>query len=44
MPGRGDRGRKKEKPRDAKGTLLRIIRYLMQYKWIVFALLICSFL
>lgn len=44
MPGRGDRGRKKEKPRDTKGTLLRIIRYLMQYKWIVLALLICSFL
>ena len=35
MPGRGDRGGKKEKPRDARKTLKRIIRYLMQYKWLV---------
>ncbi len=35
MPGRGDRGGKKEKPRDAKGTLKRIIKYLMEYKWLV---------
>ena len=35
MPGPGDRGGKKEKPKDAKGTLRRIIRYLMAYRWLV---------
>ena len=44
MPGRGDRGGKKEKPRDAKGTLFRIIRYLMVYKWVVLFLLCCALL
>ena len=43
MPGRGDRGGKKERPKDTRGTLIRIIRYLMEYKWIVLSLLICSF-
>ncbi|MBO7340796.1 MAG: ABC transporter ATP-binding protein [Lachnospiraceae bacterium] len=42
MPGPGDRGGKKEKPKDAKGTLLRILRYLAKYKWIVFVLLLCA--
>lgn len=44
MPGRGDRGGKKEKPKDAKGTLLRVIRYMMRYGWIVVLLLLCAFL
>ena len=35
MPGPGDRGGKKERPKDTKGTLLRIIRYLMAYRWLV---------
>ncbi len=43
MPGRGDRGGKKERPKDTRGTLIRIIRYLLEYKWIVLVLLICSF-
>ncbi len=43
MPGPGDRGRKKEKPRDAKGTLRRIIRYLYVYKWLVVIFLLLSF-
>ena len=43
MPGRGDRGGKKERPKDARGTLIRIIKYLLEYKWIVLLLLICSF-
>ena len=43
MPGPGDRGGKKSKPKDAKGTLLRILRYLAQYFWIVVILLICAF-
>ncbi len=38
MPGKGDRGRVKEKPKDAKGTLRRLIRYLMQYKWMILLL------
>ena len=43
MPGKGDRGGVKEKPKDAKGTLKRIIAYLMEFKWIVLLLLIFSF-
>ncbi len=43
MPGRGDRGGKKEKPRDAKGTLRRILRYLGRHKWAVAALTLCAF-
>ncbi len=44
MPGRGDRGGKKEKPKDAKGTLLRILRYLMQYRWLILFFLGCAVL
>ncbi|MCR5796231.1 MAG: ABC transporter ATP-binding protein/permease [Solobacterium sp.] len=44
MPGKGDRGGKKEKPRDAKGALIRLIRCLMEYKWIVLFLLILAIL
>ena len=43
MPGPGDRGKAKEKPKDAKGTLLRIIRYLMKYRWWVLLFLLCAF-
>ena len=43
MPGPGDRGGKKSKPRDAKGTLIRILRYLAQYFWVVLVLLLCAF-
>ena len=32
MPGRGDRGGIKEKPKNAKGTLLRIISYMGDYR------------
>ena len=42
MPGKGDRGGVKEKPRNAKGALRRIIGYLMEYKWIVLVLLVFS--
>ena len=42
MPGKGDRGRVKEKPKDAKGALKRILTYLMEYKWIVLLLLCFS--
>lgn len=45
MPPRGQRDTKKEKPRDAKGTLLRIWRYIAHYRilMILIALMcICS--
>ena len=42
MPGKGDRGRVKERPKDAKGALKRILSYLMAYKWIVLLLLCFS--
>ena len=42
MPGPGDRGGKKEKPKNTKGTLKRILRYLSKYKIIVFILLILA--
>ena len=43
MPGRGDRGGR-GKPRDARGTLRRILKYLAQYRWAVLLLLVCAFL
>ena len=44
MPGKGDRGGKKEKPKDAKGALRRILQYLMKYNWVVLVLLFCAIL
>ena len=44
MPGPGDRGGKKERPKDTRGTLLRIIRYLMAYRWLVLLFLVFAFL
>ncbi len=44
MPGRGDRGGKKERPKDTRGTLRRILQYLLEYKWAVLLLLVCSLL
>ncbi len=38
MPGKGDRGGKKEKPKNAKGALLRILSYLAQYRLTVILL------
>lgn len=43
MPGRGDRGGKKEKPKNARGTLLRILRYLSGFRFAMLALLLCAF-
>lgn len=43
MPGWGDRGGKKEKPKDIKGTLLRILNYLMEYRLVVVFLCLCAF-
>lgn len=44
MPGPGDRGGPKVKPRDAKGALRRILRYLMEYRWWVLLFLACTLL
>ena len=44
MPGPGDRGGKKEKPRDARGALRRVLRYLAAYRWMVALFLACSLL
>ncbi|MDE6280283.1 MAG: ABC transporter ATP-binding protein, partial [Oscillospiraceae bacterium] len=44
MPGPGDRGGVKAKPRDAKGALRRILRYLMEYRWWVLLFLGCTLL
>lgn len=44
MPGPGDRGGVKAKPRDAKGALRRILRYLMAYRWWVLLFLCCTLL
>ena len=43
MPPRGGRHGKLEKPRDAKGTIIRTLKYMMSYRYAVLALLICTF-
>lgn len=37
-PGRGGRSGKREKPKDAKGTFLRLCRYVFEYKYLIFLL------
>lgn len=44
MPGRGDRGGEKRRPKDAKRTLIRIMKYLSEYVWIVAVLVLLAFL
>lgn len=44
MPGPGDRGGPKARPRDARGALRRILRYLMEYRWWVLLFLVCTLL
>ncbi len=43
MPGPGDRGGVKQKPKNARKTLRRLLKYMMEYAWIFFILLICAF-
>ena len=43
MPGPGDRGKVKEKPKHACKTLKRLLRYLMKYGWVVLVMLLCAF-
>ncbi len=42
MPPRGPRV-KAEKPRDARGTLIRTLRYMVNYRYLVLFLLVCTF-
>ena len=44
MPGPRTRTGVKVKPRDAKGALRRILRYLMAYRWLVLLFLACTLL
>ena len=41
MPPRGFGG-KKERPKNARGTLLRILRYIMSYRYMMLVLLVCT--
>ena len=43
MPGPGDRGKVKEKPKHAGRTLRRLLKYLMEYGWVVLIMLLCAF-
>ena len=43
MPPRG-RGNVSSKPKDTKGTLRRVLKYLMRYRWVVIALFVCALL
>ena len=38
-PGRGMRG---EKPKDFKGSMKQLIKYMMEYKWLILLVAICS--
>ena len=44
MPGKGDRGSKKEKPKDAKGALNRILRYMLPFRWQLILFCLCALL
>ena len=44
MPGPGDRGREKQKPKHAKRTLRRLLEYLMEYAWVVLVMLVFAFI
>ena len=43
MPGPGDRGGVKRRPKDTKGALRRVMGCLLAYRWQVLGLLLCSF-
>ena len=44
MPGRGDRGRTKERPKDAKKALHRLLQYLKPFRWAVLFSCLCAFI
>ncbi len=43
MPGPGDRGGEKQKPKNAGKTLKRLLGYMLRYGWVFFILLIFAF-
>ncbi len=43
MPGPGDRGGVKQKPKNARKTFRRLLNYMLEYAWLVLLLLICAF-
>ncbi len=43
MPGPGDRGGVKQKPKNARKTFSRLFKYMLEYAWLVLLLLICAF-
>jgi len=43
-PGRGRHGGKREKPKDAKGTFLRLCKYVFEYKYLILLLTALSLL
>ena len=42
MPGPGDRGGRKERPKDTKKALLRLLRYLKSFRWVVLLACVCA--
>ena len=44
MPGRGDRGRRKERPKDTKKALRRLLSYLKPFLLPVFFSCLCAFI
>ncbi len=43
MPGPGDRGGVKQKPKNAGKTLRRLLKYMLRYGWLFFLFLVCAF-
>ena len=43
MPGPGDRGKTKERPKDTKRALRRLLAYLKPFRWAVLFSCLCSF-
>lgn len=44
MPGPGDRGGKKERPKDTRGALRRLLRYMLPFRWLLLFFCLCALL
>lgn len=44
MPASGNQGRKKEKPKNAKGALTRLLRYMLPFRWQLVLFCLCALL
>ena len=42
MPGPPGRGMRGEKPKDFKGSMRQLIHYMMEYKWLILLVAVCS--